>query len=144
MPRSTVLSNLPHYSADYSKAFDKLKRALCIIIVFIFMFSYLHLFEMHGQVYDKLLRALTASKWEIDILKNKKWLMLVRPPLVSIERGIIQVQSVLGLVILFHPFYIITFVPFSSFFLFCFVSLSPFFHNADIVWFWYGGRKTML
>jgi len=62
MPKSIVLLSLPHYFADYSKAFDKLKRALRIIIVFIFMFSYQQLFELYGQVYDKLLRALTASE----------------------------------------------------------------------------------
>ena len=55
MPKSIVLSSLPHYSADYSKAFDKLKRALCILIFFIFMFSHWHLFEMYVQVYDKIL-----------------------------------------------------------------------------------------
>ena len=79
MPKSIVLSSLPYYSIDYSKAFDKLKRALCIIIVFVFMFSYKHLFELHEQAYDKLLQALTASEGDGDILKKEEWLILHRP-----------------------------------------------------------------
>ena len=42
--------------------------------------------------------------------------MLLRPFLAR-TRGIIRVQLVLGLVILFHPFFIIIFVPFSFFFI---------------------------
>ena len=36
MTRSIILPSLPHYSVDYSMAFDKLKRTLCIIVVAIF------------------------------------------------------------------------------------------------------------
>jgi len=47
MSKSIDLPSLPYYSVDYSKAFDKLKRVICIVIVFIFMFSYLHSFKLH-------------------------------------------------------------------------------------------------
>jgi len=46
MPRSVILPNFPYCYIDYSKAFDNLKRELCLIVEFIFMFSYLLLFEM--------------------------------------------------------------------------------------------------
>jgi len=46
MPKSIVLSSLPHYSIGYSKAFDKLKGALCIIVVF--TFSYLHFSNIYA------------------------------------------------------------------------------------------------
>ena len=48
---------------DFSKAFDKFKRALTIIFAFLFKCSYLHSSEFHAQVFDKLLRALTAFDW---------------------------------------------------------------------------------
>jgi len=43
--------------------------------------------------------------------------MLLKPLLASIKRGITRVQSVLDLVILFHPFIIIIYVCFSFMFL---------------------------
>ena len=46
---------------DFLKAFDKFKRALPIISVVLFRCSYLHTSELHAQMFDKLLRALTAS-----------------------------------------------------------------------------------
>jgi len=68
-PYSLYLGNLPmkimytiafDHSHDFSKAFDKLRRALTIISSFMFKCSYLHSFELHAQVFDKLLQALTA------------------------------------------------------------------------------------
>jgi len=50
------------YSTDFSKVFDKFRRVLIIISRFIFTCSYLHPAELHAQVYDKLVRALTASE----------------------------------------------------------------------------------
>ena len=47
---------------DFSKAFDKFVRALVIISAFLFKCLYLHTSEFHAQVFDKLLRALTASE----------------------------------------------------------------------------------
>ena len=61
MFRNIILSSLPHYFADYSKAFDKIKRALHISVVFILMFSCLHFLKMYVQEYDKLVTALIAS-----------------------------------------------------------------------------------
>jgi len=52
------------FSTDFSKAFDKFKRALVIIPRCMFWCSYSHLSELHAQIYDKLLRALTASELE--------------------------------------------------------------------------------
>jgi len=47
---------------DFSKAFDKFKGALTIISAFLFKCSYSHASELHTQMFDKLLRALTASE----------------------------------------------------------------------------------
>ena len=47
---------------DFSKAFDKFVRALVIISLFLFKCFYLHTSEFDAQVFDKLLRALTASE----------------------------------------------------------------------------------
>jgi len=55
-------THLSYYFFDFSKAFDKLKRELAILIVFFIVFSYLCFFEMHAQAYDKLLQALTTSE----------------------------------------------------------------------------------
>ena len=68
MSKSIVLLSFPHYFVDYSKALDKLKRALCIIIEFMFMFSYLHWFEMPAQTYDKLLHAsrIRIIEWHLE------------------------------------------------------------------------------
>ena len=58
------------YSFDFSKAYDKFMRALTIIDVIFLVFSYLHSFEMHALVYDKLLRALKESEWS-DLILNE-------------------------------------------------------------------------
>jgi len=47
---------------DFSKAFDKFKRALTIISAFLFKCSYSHASELHAQMFDKLLQALTGSE----------------------------------------------------------------------------------
>jgi len=47
---------------DFSKAFDKFRRALVIISAFLFRCSYSHASELYAQMFDKLLRALTASE----------------------------------------------------------------------------------
>jgi len=48
---------------DFSKAFDKFRRALTILFAFLFKCSYSHPSEFYAQVFDKLLWALTVSDW---------------------------------------------------------------------------------
>ena len=55
MPEKIMLIIAFDYSDDFSKAFDKFRRALIDIPRFIFRFSYLHSSELHAQVFDKLL-----------------------------------------------------------------------------------------
>ena len=57
------------HSTDFSKAFDKFRRALTITRTFTSECSYLHSFELHAQVFDKLLRALIASELVAWILR---------------------------------------------------------------------------
>jgi len=68
------------YSTDFSKAFDKFKRALAIIFGFMFFCFYLHSSELHAQVFDKLLQAFTTSELVAQILRYEEWLMLIEPP----------------------------------------------------------------
>jgi len=69
-----------NHSTNFSKAFNKFRRALIIISRFIFKFSYLHSSELHAQVHDKLLRALTASELRTRVLSHKEWLILLQLP----------------------------------------------------------------
>jgi len=62
MPAKIMLTTTFNFFADFSKAFDKFKRALTLIPAFLFKCSYLHWSELHAQTFDKLLRALTASE----------------------------------------------------------------------------------
>ena len=62
MPRKIMLIIAFDYSTDFSKEFDKFRRALIDIPRFIFGCSYLHSPELHARVFDKLLPALTSSK----------------------------------------------------------------------------------
>ena len=55
MPGKIMLIFAFDYSADFSKAFDKFRRALVNFLRFIFECFYLHLSELHAQVFDKLL-----------------------------------------------------------------------------------------
>ena len=56
---------------DFSKAYNELMRALIIIDMVLLVFSYIHSFEMHTFVYNKLLRALITSEWS-DLILNEK------------------------------------------------------------------------
>ena len=58
-----ILTTAFNFFTDFSKAFDKFRRALTIISAFLFKCSYLHPSELHAQLFDKLLRALMASEW---------------------------------------------------------------------------------
>jgi len=60
------------HSTDFSEAFDKFRRALTITPTFMFGCSYLHSSELHAQVFDKLLRALTASELVAWITTEKR------------------------------------------------------------------------
>ena len=55
MPMKIMLTTAFHFFTDFSKAFDKFRGALTIISAFLFKYSYLHLFELHAQVFDKIL-----------------------------------------------------------------------------------------
>ena len=63
VPIKIMLTIVCNNSKDFSKEFDKFRRALTIILRFLFKCSYLHPSELHAQVFDKLLWALTASEW---------------------------------------------------------------------------------
>ena len=68
------------YSFDFSKAFDKCERAFTFFAMILIVFSYSHHSEMHAQVHDKLLRALTAFEVVTGVLSSdKEWLMLLMP-----------------------------------------------------------------
>ena len=78
-PNSLYLGNMPvkifftipfNHCTDFSKACDKSRRTLTIISRFMFKSSYSHLSELHTQVFDKLLRALTASELGTRVLSG--------------------------------------------------------------------------
>ena len=62
MPLKILFITSYTFFTDFSKAFDKFRRALVTISAFLFKCSYLHRSELHAQTFDKLLRALTASE----------------------------------------------------------------------------------
>ena len=62
LPQKIMYTTLFDHSFDFSKAHDKFMRVLTIIDRIILVFSYLHSFDMHALVYDKLLKVLTASE----------------------------------------------------------------------------------
>jgi len=57
------------YSTAFSKAFSKFRGVLIVIRGFMFVCSYVHSSELHAQVFDKLIRALTVSKMVAWILR---------------------------------------------------------------------------
>ena len=68
MPVKIMLTFAFDHSKDFSKAFDKFRRALTIIRLFMFVHCYLHSFKLHAQVFDKLIRGLTAPEMVAWIL----------------------------------------------------------------------------
>ena len=54
---------------DFSTAFKKFVRALVLMYAFLFKCFYLHTSEFHAQVFDKFLRALTASELAASMLR---------------------------------------------------------------------------
>jgi len=69
LPRKIIWMTFLDNSVDVSKAYDKFMRALTITDVILLVLSYIHSFETHVVVYDKLLRVLTTSKWS-DLILN--------------------------------------------------------------------------
>jgi len=55
MPAKILFTTVFNFFTNFSKAFDKFRRALTIIPAFLFKCSYLHPSELHAQVFDKLL-----------------------------------------------------------------------------------------
>ena len=47
MPMKVIWTSLSHCFSDFSLTFDKLKRALAIIITFFIVFSYMYLSKMN-------------------------------------------------------------------------------------------------
>jgi len=62
MPLKIIFITAFHSFTDFLKAFNKFTRALAIISAFLFKCFYSHASELHAQMFDKLLRALTASE----------------------------------------------------------------------------------
>jgi len=62
MPRKIIWTTFFDHSFDFSKACDTFMRALTIIYVSLPVISYIHHSGMPAEVYDKFLRALTASE----------------------------------------------------------------------------------
>jgi len=58
------------HSFDFPKGYNKFKRALSIIVMILLVFSYIHSFEIHVLMYDKLLKVLTLSEWTDFILND--------------------------------------------------------------------------
>jgi len=59
------------HSFNFSKAYDKVMRALTIIDVILLASSYLDFAEIHAPVYDKFSWALTASNWS-NLIFNER------------------------------------------------------------------------
>jgi len=65
MPRKILWRPLLANPFDFSMAFSKFKRALTFLASSFAVLFYLHHSEMHASMHDKLLRALTASEWNV-------------------------------------------------------------------------------
>ena len=69
MLEKIMLSIVFDYSTNFSMAFDKFRRTLIIIPRVMFGCFYLHSSELHAQVFDKLMRVLTAFEMVAWILR---------------------------------------------------------------------------
>ena len=58
MPDKIMLTVAFDYYSSFSKVCDKFRRALIVILGFMFVCSYLHPSELHAQVFNMLLQAL--------------------------------------------------------------------------------------
>jgi len=64
-----ILTSAFDYFSDFSNTFDMFRRALVVMHAFIFVCSHLYSSELHGQVFDKFMRALTASDLVARVLR---------------------------------------------------------------------------
>jgi len=60
--RKIIWTTFFDHSSDFAKECDTFMRIQTIIDVSLSVFYYIHHSGMHAEVYDKLLRALTASE----------------------------------------------------------------------------------
>ena len=104
MPRKIECTTFFDYYFDFSMAFDKFKGALTLFATSLLVFSYLHPFEMHAKAHDKLLQALTAFELIVRVLRDKEWLMLLKPLWHSL--GTINTQPRIIILTLSHLLFI--------------------------------------
>ena len=79
-PRKILWNTFFDFSFDFSMAFTLIKRALMFYALILCMFSYCQAYEPHAAVFDKLMRALTASDLNKSGLEDvMEWLMLGVP-----------------------------------------------------------------
>ena len=69
-------TSMAHCSINFSNASHKFKRAFNINDKIMYLLSYLHAFELHTQIFDKLLRVLKPLEWVPLILTMEGCLML--------------------------------------------------------------------
>ena len=79
VPGNITWSTFCDHASNFSTAFGKCKRMLTTFASFFFVFSYLHHFEIHAKAHRKFLRALTAIRVKARRLREKEWLMLLKP-----------------------------------------------------------------
>jgi len=71
-PRKIIWNTFFVFSFDFSMAFSLMKRALTFFVLILCMLSYCQAWKPFAEEFDKLLCALTASKWRARVLK-KRW-----------------------------------------------------------------------
>ena len=69
-PRNILWNTFFAFSFDFSMAFTLINRALAFFALILFMLSYYHAYEPHAMGFDKLLRALTLSALNNQVLKK--------------------------------------------------------------------------
>ena len=69
MTAKIIMTTSFDYSTNFFKEFDKFRRALTIILRFMFKCSYSHSSELHAHVFNKLLQTLMTSKLAACILR---------------------------------------------------------------------------
>ena len=69
-PRKIMWTPFFAFSFDFSMAFSLIKRALIFFVLILCMLSYCHACEAHAVAFDKLLRALTTSALNSQVLKK--------------------------------------------------------------------------
>ena len=72
MSRKIEWPNFIDYYSDFSMAFDEFQRPLTLFCPSLLVSSYSHYFEIYSKADDKLLRALTASELTTRILRDKE------------------------------------------------------------------------